>query len=540
MKFVKYNLKRAAYFAHYVTRSQTRLSSELLVYQERMNSLRDQLHVASHNAKAQGSRADSIKDKSKATNRRKFLQSPRKVILKFGTSIVKLNSTLLAFPTQIKLANRVSQYRAKCSLLRSRLYSTKTASLTSKSIDRVRTDFNANILLYNSLLEEVATSYGCIVNGQPDWARRWLERPGQRILLLAPKDYSGSFFKWTESINLCTPYAARMLVFRPHQYKYSLDLLSPAVATGDWSGVRELIAEADIIHIKDESGFFQKNNNLPPELLNERRNGVPVVYTAYGGFFRVFRDSPEFRDHVLNFDARIAMTPDLITDWFDGHFIPHAIDTDTYRYSWSDGNRITHSPSTAARKGTDDFMAAIDYLKSEPLDIELDLISGVLHKECIARKRHAALFFDQAGRERKSVLGTDAIIGWYGNSALEAATHGIPTIAHLSQASFDGARRAGRDIESSCAIINTPLGKEGIAGVIRNFFKLTPEERREISMQTRAWMEAFHSYRACGEMLAKCYSQLIGEPRDTDFSLGINVPQAQQEARANGVFHSSP
>ena len=241
---------------------------------------------------------------------------------------------------------------------------------------------------------------------------------------------------------------------------------------------------------------------MPKDVLGKLKK--PMVFTAYGGYMRKFASDAQYRDHLATFAARIAMTPDLNYDWFDGHFIPHAIDTEAYLYQWKDGRVLAHSPSTKARKGTEDLLQAV-----QGLDWEFDLIHGVSHAECMARKQHANLFFDQAGAEIQDKLGISTVIGWYGNSALEAAVFGIPTIAHLSEHAFDGARRAGRDIEQRCGIINTPLGAHGIRETLRRIYDMSNEERQDLSWETRRWIEEFHSYNVCARDLANVYTEIL-------------------------------
>jgi hypothetical protein len=344
--------------------------------------------------------------------------------------------------------------------------------------------------------------FGSYSSGVQSWGQRWRERPGRRVLLYARVDYAGSFFKWCAAINDFTEYAARLIVFEGHPYGYPVDLVFLPNADGDGSvagpGLDELIDQAEIVHLKDETGFYLGSNGLPPDLFT--RFGKPMVFTHYGGFARKHMDDPGYQDFVLGFDARIAMTPDLCFEWFDGSYIPHSVDTRRFAYSWRDGRLLGHSPSIPERKGTEDLLAAID-----PLHVELDLIHGVPHEVCLERKALCNLFFDQAGRESPEHLGTDRAIGWYGNSALESAVHGIPTIAHLSEEAFDGAARGRRDIRGRCPIINTPLGVEGIRRTISEYFDLPLDERRDLSLRTRQWIEDFHSDEVVAARLAEVY-----------------------------------
>ena len=346
--------------------------------------------------------------------------------------------------------------------------------------------------------------YGSMTPGRLDWESRWDRSPGSRILLYALSDYSGSFLKWAEAINQYTNFAARLVTFEIHQFGYQVDLVLPYPDILNRSDFNQLAQEADVIHIKDESGFLYGSNRLPQDLLS--RWDKPQVYTAYGGYTRKCAEDDKFRDYVRSFQARVAMTPDLNFDWFEGRFIPHAIDCNKYTYGWVDGNHLAHSPSNQERKGTSDLQTAI-----EGLDLTFDLIHDVSHQECVERKSKSNLFFDQAGQEIQARLGVDTVIGWYGNSALEAAVFGIPTIAHLSEEAFEGAARAGRDIRKECAIINTPLGPEGIRETIRNFLSLSKEERQELSRRTRTWIEHFHSYQACARELEKVYNAVLSK-----------------------------
>lgn len=339
-------------------------------------------------------------------------------------------------------------------------------------------------------------SYGSYTQGRGDWAQKWEVSSGRRILFYAYKDYSGSFYKWADALNRHTPYAVRLAALQSHPYKYSYDLILPH----DDTHLTQLASEADLIHIKDETGFFDHGNGLPPDIFT--RTGKPLIYTAYGGMSRKHADDQRFRAHVSSFDDRVALTPDLNHDWFNGHFVPHAIDTEEYTYSWRNGNVLAHSPSNQNRKGTPELIKAIS-----GLDMEFDLISGVAFEECIARKRVANLFFDQAGAENKRKLGVDTVIGWYGNSAIEAAVFGIPTIVHLSQAAFEGARRAGKDIEQSCAFINTPRGTDGIRNTLVDWLRMPLDERTDLSVRTRRYIEEFHSYESCAAALSAVYDK---------------------------------
>ncbi|MEB3286059.1 MAG: hypothetical protein VKJ04_01005 [Vampirovibrionales bacterium] len=376
-------------------------------------------------------------------------------------------------------------------------------------------DFPGNL---KNMIYSDASCYGSVFSGVKAWQKKWENSKGQRILLVAPKDYSGSFMKWAIAINHYTPYAARLVVGQTHQFGYHVDLVVPFKNTRIWDRAARLFEEADIIHVKDELYWFDSQHerqmlSLYADFMNYLMkdfsiNLKPKVFTHYGGYARKFKNNPAYIDFVQSFDARVAMTPDLNYEWFNGYFITHSINTLEYEYSWQDNNRICHSPSTKSRKGTDQFLQAVSQLENFE-HWNLDLIQNVSHKECIVRKSQSSLFFDQAGQESLKSLGTDDVIGFYGNSALEAMVYGIPTIAHVSQQAIEGAERAGKDWRL-CPVINAPpMDAAGMQKSIQQFINMESEQRRELSIQTRRWVEQHHSYEVNAEELASVYSSLL-------------------------------
>lgn len=348
--------------------------------------------------------------------------------------------------------------------------------------------------------------YGSLLPGDDKWSEKWKSRRGIRILFFAKRDYAGSFYKWAAAINQHSEHAARLVVTAPHQYGYPIDLLlpNPNLLESDW---KTLWREADVLHLKDETGFLNGSNRLPTEMLTGFAG--PRVFTQYGGYARKHREDPEYEAFAKTFDEVVSMTPDLCFDWLgpEPHYVPHSIDCDVHPFLWSDSPLIGHSPSTRARKGTEDFLAAVDVL-AQDFNIELDLIEGVSHEEAVHRKRHLGLFFDQAGRENPDQLGIDSVIGWYGNSALEAAVYGVPTIAHLSDDALIGAEKAGVEGIRDIPIVNTPLGVEGIRSTLHHLLEMTSDERQSLAIRTRAFVDAFHSQSAVAKRLSALYDGL--------------------------------
>ncbi len=208
--------------------------------------------------------------------------------------------------------------------------------------------------------------YGAQNVGRADWRERWNVRDrSRRVLLVAPKDFAGSMFKWAQAINQHTDFAARLIAFEFHPYGYPVDLIVPECDPKRLNAVMRLADEAGCLHLKDEhSWFLNEARFINVALLKTMFFGTefaakPKLFTHYGGYARKFRGDGAYIDAVRKFDARIAMTPDLNYPWFDGEYIPHSIDTTAVPYSWTDAKIFAHSPSSPEKKATYLFEEAV-------------------------------------------------------------------------------------------------------------------------------------------------------------------------------------
>jgi len=361
--------------------------------------------------------------------------------------------------------------------------------------------------------------YGSINEGIPQWEMRWRETsPDRRVLMVVPKDFAGSMYKLAEAVNSYTAYAVRLVTFDFHQFDYPVDLVVPECDDARLEAVFKLASEAAIFHLKDEHSWFLAWERFPNLgflnnlFFSNKFPHTPKVFTHYGGYARKFKNDAAYIARVQQFDGRIAMTPDLNFDWFNGSYIPHAIDTDTVPESWSDSNILAHSPSNPTTKATSLFQRAVSVIKEHHQDVWhnwlVDIIHGVSYDECMHRKSKASLFFDQAGGHAEGPLGISDTIGWYGNSAIEAMAFGIPTVAHLSEDACERARKAGCPVQD-IPVINTPRTIDGLVEVILSFAMQSPQERKALSERTRQFAVEFHSYKAVGERMARVYDELL-------------------------------
>jgi hypothetical protein len=196
------------------------------------------------------------------------------------------------------------------------------------------------------------------------------------------------------------------------------------------------------------------------------------------------------------------MTPDLLHAEVSSVFIPHGVNCQRVDFSWSDRPLIAHSPSSLTSKGSALFVAAMADVRRDT-DIELDLIRDVPNAECVARKRRAGVFFDQAG------LKLGEVVGWYGHAALEAAVAGVPVIAHLGEHALTQLTRIGHPMADDLEVINVQPSAGDLAEIISAFFSVGPEERLSKAIATRVWVERHHDYPVVAGKLAKLYGTVL-------------------------------
>ena len=84
----------------------------------------------------------------------------------------------------------------------------------------------------------------------------------------------------------------------PHQYGYSQDIICTGRIDQNWNGLNKLLNEADIIHIKDERGFFDGSNEIPKHLFDKLKGKTPIIYTGYGGLLRRFQNDKIFLKYI--------------------------------------------------------------------------------------------------------------------------------------------------------------------------------------------------------------------------------------------------
>jgi cytochrome c-type biogenesis protein CcmH/NrfG len=362
--------------------------------------------------------------------------------------------------------------------------------------------------------------FGSCIPGRPDWAERWRQaHRSKRVLMIAPKDFSGSMFKLATAVNRHTDYAARLVVFTAHQFGYDNDLIVPECGPERTERFDHDLSGASIVHLKDEQSWHldqQRSPNLHllhSIIFGKHRAALRTVFTAYGGYARSLNDDDAWRRAVASFDAYSIFTPDLELDWRSCALLPHSIDVENIQPTWSDQRLLVHSSSTVKpyRKGTDLLCAAISLIESAGFrpwqDWAVDMYTGIPFERAMRRRKDAGLYFDQAGRESTSLTNNQQVIGWYGNAAIECMAMGIPTIVHLDPGTRQRAEKHGLPISLS-PVIDVRRDPEDMAEKIMRFVGSSAEDRAELSKKTRDFCIAHHGYKSVAARAERLYSSL--------------------------------
>ncbi len=186
--------------------------------------------------------------------------------------------------------------------------------------------------------------------------------------------------------------------------------------------------------------------------------------------------------------ARVVGSYDAVRWVPDAQVIPPGIDVSAIEPALpADRERpvVLHAPSSRARKGTEHVLAAC-----KELDVELEIVEGLDHREAFARYRNADVIVDQLNA------------GWYGVFAIEAMALGKPVVTFLHD---DAVRRTEEAFGVEVPIVNAT--KETLAGALRPLVE-SVEERRRVGRASRAYAEEVHDLERMTDRLVALYAGL--------------------------------
>ncbi len=249
-----------------------------------------------------------------------------------------------------------------------------------------------------------------------------------------------------------------------------------------WRAFARLAPRTDIFH-------FYFGLTLLPKLVQFpllRALGKRSVMHFLGSDIR--GKPPEELEWAKRAGARVVGSYDAARWVPDAHVIPPGIDVHAIAPAPpSDRKRpiVLHAPSSRRRKGTEHVVAAC-----RELDVELEIVEGLDHREAFERYRRADVIVDQLNA------------GWYGVFAIEAMALGKPVVTFLHE-------QAVRRTEEAFGVPVPIVGatKETLAEVLRPLTE-SAGERRRVGATSRAYAEEVHGLERMTDRLLALYAEL--------------------------------
>jgi glycosyltransferase involved in cell wall biosynthesis len=249
-----------------------------------------------------------------------------------------------------------------------------------------------------------------------------------------------------------------------------------------WRAFAQLARKTDIFHFYFGLTLLPKSVQFP--LL--RALGKRSVMHFLGSDIR--GRSPAELAWARRAGARVVGSYDAIRWVPDAHVIPPGIDVRAIEPAPpTDRERpvVLHAPSSRARKGTEHVVAAC-----KELDVELEIVEGLDHREAFERYRNADVIVDQLNA------------GWYGVFAIESMALGKPVVTFLHD---EAVRKTEEAFGVDVPIVNATA--ETLAGALRPLVE-SAEERRRVGNASRAYVEEVHDLERMTDRLLALYAEL--------------------------------
>jgi glycosyltransferase involved in cell wall biosynthesis len=249
-----------------------------------------------------------------------------------------------------------------------------------------------------------------------------------------------------------------------------------------WRALVKLLPRTDVFHFYFGLTLVPKSLQFP--ILRTLRK--KSVYHFLGSDIR--GKTPEQLAYGKRADAQIVGSYDAARWVPEAEVVPVGIDLSGYSaVPPTDRGRplVVHAPSNRQRKGTDHVIAAC-----EQLPVDLEIVEGLHHDE--ARRRY----------ERADIIVDQLNAGWYGVFAIEAMALGKPVVTFLHE---EAVRRTEEAFGVRVPLV--PATKETLADALRPLVS-SPEERRRIGAESRAFAERVHDMDRIADRLLDIYSRL--------------------------------
>ncbi len=249
-----------------------------------------------------------------------------------------------------------------------------------------------------------------------------------------------------------------------------------------WKAFLKLLPKTDVFHFYFGLTLVPKSLQFPILRLLRKKSVLHFLGSDIRG------RSPEQLSYTHSADAQIVGSYDAIRWVPDAHVVPPGIDLRVFSpVPHSDRKRplVVHAPSNRARKGTEHVIAAC-----RELDVDLEIVEGLHHDEARRRYEGADIVVDQLNA------------GWYGLFAIEAMALGKPVVTSLHE---DAVTRTEEAFGVTMPLVHAT--KETLVEALRPLVE-SPELRRQIGTESRAYVEKVHDGDRSAERLLDIYEEI--------------------------------
>ena len=249
-----------------------------------------------------------------------------------------------------------------------------------------------------------------------------------------------------------------------------------------WRAFARLAPRTDIFHFYFGLTLLPKSVQFPLLRALGRRSVMHFLGSDIRG------KPPEELEWAKHAGARVVGSYDAARWVPDAHVIPPGIDVHAIDPAPpSDRERpvVLHAPSSRRRKGTEHVVAAC-----RELDVELEIVEGLDHREAFERYRRADVIVDQLNA------------GWYGVFAIEAMALGKPVVTFLHD---EAVRRTEEAFGVQVPIVGAT--KETLTDALRPLAE-SAAERRRVGAASRAYVEEVHDLERMTDRLLALYAEL--------------------------------
>lgn len=306
-----------------------------------------------------------------------------------------------------------------------------------------------------------------------------------KITMLSKIDWTASGHRLHDAIKQHTDHDIEIWT-GPYHNKLQHPNQTNIVKSRNRAKVQQRINDSDIIHLK---GDWPPNNGY----LGLKITHKPIIITTSGSFFRKKEHGGHGTFHsgqYMNATVKTSFETDLLYPEYSDIWTPHPIDSDnqSIEWKWSDPPILMHTPTNRATKDTAFILKVFQHVKSMR-KVEIILLEKLPFRKVVEMRKKATIFFDQF------------MVGFYGNSALEAMQYGIPTAAWLSPMATAQASGALK----GCPVISSEKSVRGWTNMI---LKVLDNDLATLSQKSKQWCDNVHGYKAIAKQWDELYKSI--------------------------------